>query len=90
MAWEKPEDLELVFETDLLEEAEIVRGLLTGAGIESMIHSVADSTYVFAQKSIFGQTAKSLPYKILVRNEDAQEASDIIKATPEPDENLQE
>ena len=89
MAWEKPEDLELVAECETQPEMEIIRGLLASADIESMFVTSTDSTVQFAQRSVFGKVAKPKPYKILVRPEDAEIAQEILSALPEeiPDDN---
>lgn len=83
MPWEKPEDLELVAECETLPEAEIVRGLLESDGITTSLSTASDSTVMFAQRSVFGETAKRLPYKILVRHEDAPAARELLAATAE-------
>jgi hypothetical protein len=80
MAWEKPQDLELVAECETMPEAEVVRGLLLGAGIESGLVSSSDSTVIFAQRSVFGRVAKPLPYKVLVRPEDYATARELLEA----------
>jgi hypothetical protein len=61
-------------------EAEVVRGLLLGAGIESSLVSISDSTVIFAQRSVFGRVAKPLPYKVLVRPEDYPAAKELLEA----------
>jgi hypothetical protein len=83
MAWKAPEDLELVTECETLPEAEIVRGLLESGGIESTTVSASDSTVLFSQRSVFGKTAKRVPYKVLVRPEDAAEARRLLSAQAE-------
>jgi hypothetical protein len=80
MPWEKPEDLELVAECETLPEAEIVRGLLESAGIISNLTTASDSTIMFAQRSVFGETVRRRPYKILVRIEDADAAGELLAA----------
>ena len=83
MAWEKPEDLELVAECETLPEAEIVRGLLQSGGIEGTIVAATDSTIIFSQRSVFGKTAKRVPYKIIVRPEDMEAAQELLEARAE-------
>ena len=83
MVWKKPEDLELVAECETLPEAEVVRGLLESGGIVSATISASDSTLFFSQRSIFGQVAVKVPYKVLVRPEDAEAARELLAAQAE-------
>jgi hypothetical protein len=83
LTWKAPEDLELAAECETLPEAEVVRGLLASEGIESTIVSASDSTIVFSQKSVFGLTALPVPYKVLVRPEEAEAARQLLSAKPE-------
>ena len=85
MVWKKPNDLELAAECETLPEAEVIRGLLSSAGIESSVVSSSDSTVVFAQRSVFGRVAKPKPYKVLVRQGDIEAARDLLEAEVEDD-----
>lgn len=77
--WEKPEDLEIVRETDSASEALLIEGLLKSAGVDVIVMQVADSTISFVQLSVFGDTAKPMPYKILVRPEDLEAAKELLE-----------
>jgi hypothetical protein len=83
LVWRKPEDLELVAECESLPEGEIVRGLLQSGGIASTVMAVTDSTILFTQRSVFGQSARRAPYKVLVRPEDAEAARGLLAAPAE-------
>jgi hypothetical protein len=86
MVWKKPKDLELVAECETLPEAEVIRGLLKSAGIESTLVSSSDSTVMFAQRSVFGKVAKPRPYKILVRPEEIEASLELLEAGFEDEE----
>jgi len=83
LAWKKPDDLEVVAECETLPEAEIVRGLLQSVGIEGTIVATTDSTIIFSQRSVFGKTAKRVPYKILVHPDDQEAAQGLLEARSE-------
>jgi hypothetical protein len=81
MSWKKPEDLVLVAECATLPELEILTGLLATADIESTSMTTSESAAMFGYKSLFSPPSdKPLPYKLLVRKEDGEEAVAIISA----------
>lgn len=85
MPWRKPDDLELVAECETAPELEVLRGLLTGCGIESMGQVSAESSAYFQPQSLLtGISERPRPYKLLVRPEDAESAREIIAAPVEP------
>ena len=86
MAWDKPDDLELVAELESPFELDLVRGLLASSGIECTTFTITDSAMMFAEKSIYGGLSRKAPFKVLVRPEDAEQAKEIIEATPEMEE----
>lgn len=83
MSWKKPDDLEVAAECETWPEAEVLKGLLLGEGIECLAVSSADSTMLFSQRSIFGRSVDPRPIKILVRPQDKERALMLLSAEAE-------
>lgn len=88
--WEKPEDLELLLECETLPETMLVEGLLRASEIDfiRMKDSDTKTAHLFGGPLLFKESPIK-PYKILVRPEDFEAASELVQQTEFSDEELE-